>query len=65
MFKPVPSAEQASISENDDKFSLRIFTPFSSNGLALWRACRTLSLEQEPYYRGSNHGSQGRHEDDF
>ncbi|WP_195863581.1 hypothetical protein [Aerococcus urinae] len=33
--KHAPSAEQASISENGDKFSLRIFTPFSSNGLAL------------------------------
>ncbi len=30
-FKPAPSAEQASTSENDDKFSLRILTPFSSS----------------------------------
>ncbi len=44
LFKPAPSARQASTSENDDKFSLRILTPFSSSGLAFWCAYRTLFL---------------------
>ncbi|MDK8841866.1 hypothetical protein, partial [Aerococcus urinae] len=42
--KHAPSAEQASASEKGDKFSLRIFTSFSSSGLALWCACRTLNF---------------------
>ncbi|MCY3041615.1 hypothetical protein ODY52_06460, partial [Aerococcus sp. JJEM-2022c] len=33
--KRAPGAEQAPASENGDKFSLRILTPFSFSGLAL------------------------------
>ena len=43
LFKRVPSAEQASTSENDNEFSVRILMSFSSSGLALWRACHTLA----------------------
>ncbi|WP_210382905.1 hypothetical protein, partial [Aerococcus loyolae] len=42
LFKPVPSAEQASASENGDTFFIRMFTPFSSSGLAPRCTCHTL-----------------------
>ncbi len=40
--KPAPSAEQASTSPKVEEASLKLLSPFSSSGLALWRACRTL-----------------------